>query len=114
MMKLASMKMDPKAREEMMTPSSALEDGPIYPYGLTLQLDDDTLDKLDLELPKVGEKLMVMAHVEVTSVSSNASRDGGKTRKHRSASLQITDLAIGPHEKATDAAEKLYDGKGKG
>jgi hypothetical protein len=105
---MVSMKIDPKAREDRFASlAEGTKDGPIYPYGLALTLDEDSLDKLDLELPKVGKSVIVYARAEVTSVSSNKTGEG----ERRSVSLQITDLSVrSESETAPDAAEKLYDG----
>jgi hypothetical protein len=102
-MKLVNMKMDAKTREK--EPATIAADAPIYPWGLSLTLDEESLDKLGIDLPKVGKRLMVAARVDVTAVSSNKSESG----ERRSVSLQITDLSVEP-EKADqdDAAGKLY------
>jgi hypothetical protein len=102
-MKLVNMKLDAKAREK--TPATIAADQPVYPWGLSLTLDNDSLEKLGIDLPKVGKTLMVTARVDVTGVSSNESESG----KNRSVSLQITDLSVSPGEgEGGDAAEKLY------
>lgn len=109
MMKMVSMKMDPKEREEKYT-ESAIADRPLYPYGLQVNLDEEAIDKLGIALPEVGKDLALMARVNVTAVSSSENTYGGKTEKRRSVSLQITDLCLGPDEgEGGDAATKLYE-----
>jgi hypothetical protein len=115
-MQLVNMKMDPKAREKKYAESSVAVDAPMYPWGLSITLDEDALELLGLaKLPQVGKPMMLVARVDVTSVSEskNQSEDRG-THKHRSVSLQITDLALAPDEKGdTPAAQDvLYDSKG--
>jgi hypothetical protein len=83
--------------------------GPRYPYGLQLSLDNESLDKLGLTLPDVGDKLMLVASVEVTSVSQSeegSSEDKAKVRRH--ASMQIVAMALSDAETGSDAAKKLY------
>lgn len=108
-MKLVNMKMDGGARSKYAEPSIAA-DRPMYPWGLTVNLDTDALEKLGLaeKLPQVGKGMKLEALVDVVTVSENDSAGGGKTC---SVSLQITDLGL----KAVadkDAGDELYD-KGK-
>lgn len=105
---LVSMKVNAKEREEMAKATLAT-DVPRYPWGLSLSLDDESLDKLDLEdLPKVGSKLTLTARVEVTACSVSAnSYDNGKKRK--SVSLQIVAMSLEPEsEKKGSIEDRLY------
>lgn len=106
---LKSMKISAAERKKMYEPSMVGEsDGPAYPYGLSITLENDALDKLDLALPKVGTALTLIARVDVTSVSSNEGRD---KKERRSVSLQITDLCLEPEAAAAKVEDALY-GKG--
>jgi hypothetical protein len=108
-MKLVSMKMSPQTAKQMTEPC-AVDGGdrPRYPWGLSITLDEDSLDKLGMDtMPDVGESLQLSALVDVTACSSNETDSG----KRRSVSLQITDLALGTKASDSDHAEKLY-GKG--
>lgn len=101
-MKLANMERDEKAQASQ--PIMACE-GPKYPYGLCIHLEEESLKKLGItELPAVGASMVLHAKVEVTAVSKNESKEGGE---HRSLSLQITEMALGS-EKKKDTAETLY------
>lgn len=63
-----------------------------YPYGLEVRLEDESLDKLDIdELPKAGTKMTLTAEVEVSGSSSSA-RMGEDPR--RSLTLQITKMSL--------------------
>lgn len=106
--KLTSMKLDPKEREKK--PETVLADRPVYPWGLTVNLDEESLDKLGMtELPAVGSALYLGANVEVTSVSDSEHTDeGGGTHRHRSVSLQITEMGLGDVDAAVDAGKALY------
>ncbi len=100
---MKSMKMDAKAREKYVETVAA--DRPEYPYGLSLSLDNDVLEKLGLsELPAAGKTVMLMAKATITSVSSHESEHG----KDQSLSLQITELCLEPDVEKDGAAEKLY------
>lgn len=104
------MKLSDSEIKERNSPASIVSEGPRYPWGLGIQLEDETMGKLGIAgLPKVGDVLMVQARVKVTGAMENEHEHG----KHRSAQLQIVDMGIGPDEgEGGDAAEKLYDGKG--
>lgn len=68
-------------------------DGPKYPYGLCLYLDDTTLKKLGIDkLPEVGTVLNVAAKAMVVSIGMNQQHDGDKETR---CELQITDMALG-------------------
>lgn len=104
MSKLVSMKISKAEMEKRMEPSTIATERPMYPWGLGLNLDNDTLEKLGVDdLPKVGEVYTVVAQVSVSSVSSNESEGG----KNRSVSLQITDMCL-EDGKAKNVADKLY------
>ena len=103
--KLVSMKMSKAEREGgSKSPDSVAIDRPIYPWGLSITLDEDALGKLDLEaLPEVGKEMTLYAKVDVTSVSSHESADGGGPR--RSLSLQITEMCL----ESGAAGKSLYE-----
>lgn len=107
MAKLVSMKLDKKARKEAGS-STALGDAPDYPWGLTITLDNDTIEKLGLadDLPEAGESMVVQAKADVVTVSSR----GTGTAIERSVTLQITDLSVVDPDDAT-AVGKLYGGE---
>jgi hypothetical protein len=110
-MKLVSMKMDPaelkEKQAEYAQPSKP--ELPVYPWGLTVRLDEDSIAKLGLtSLPDAGNTLMLMAKVDVTEVSSREEMENGKPHTCRSLCLQITDLALGDVPDDKDAAKALY------
>jgi hypothetical protein len=102
--KLVSMKIDPKKREEKYA-ESALVDRPVYPWGLSINLDEDALEALGMtDLPEVGKPMKLLALVDVTSVSSNESKGGAS----RSVGLQITDLCLEKAGEKKSTESKLY------
>ena len=108
MSELVSMKLSEKETKAMAEPSlvGGEKDAPRYPWGLSLNLDDDTLDKLKLSpLPKVGEKRLLIAQVEVTSVSSN---QGPGKEKRESVALQITECCLEPATQRQAVEDALY------
>ena len=89
-----------------MAQPSVVEDRPRYPYGLCLHIDECTYEKLGLkDPPKVGEKMMVLAMVEVNEVRQAKYEDD--VPKH-CLSLQITEMDLKKKEKEKDTAGKLY------
>jgi len=105
--KLVSMKMSAKEQKAQAEPGlAAKEDRPRYPWGLTVRLDTEALKKLGIdELPAPGEKYLLIAKVDVVSVSSNASEGGS----NKNMELQITDLCLEDADtNKKDAATELY------
>ncbi len=62
-----------------------------YPYGLQLNLDNDTIAKLDLKAVEVGEELTIQAVAKVKGIRENETEDD----KDRNVEIQITKMAIG-------------------
>ncbi len=97
-----------EAKEE----TGATPDLPKYPYGLSLYLDDEILEKMGItEMPKVGSVLQLQAMVTVTGTSQRATqteKESGEAAESTSScvDLQITDMELqGP---AKDKAKTLY------
>jgi len=81
-------------------------EAPKYPYGLTLHLNNETLEKLGIKtLPKVGQEVVLQGVGNVTSVSENE-RSGQE--KYRDVSIQITGLGVAPKKKKADVSKTLY------
>jgi hypothetical protein len=84
-------KLQEKMPMEMPAPKT-----PVYPYGLSICLNEDQLDKLGLddELPGVGDMIHLCAIAKVTSVSQNETQiEGGEKKIICRIELQITHLA---------------------
>lgn len=93
-----------------MTPAS---DAPKYPWGLEINLNDDSLDKLGVKaLPAVGTEVTIVAKATVSSTSERATEGEGACA---SMCLQITDMQLDGLDADLfgRAAEMLY-GKAKG
>lgn len=77
-----------------------------YPWGLCINLDNETLKKLGATPQPVGSMVMITARAVIKNTSSRESEEGVK----HEASLQITDMAIGAAsgEAPKTAAETLY------
>jgi len=69
---------------------------PVYPYGLSISLSNESIDKLGLEMPKVSDTAEMIAKVEVTNISKHEGSDGSVEKNIR---LQITDMAFLEPEK---------------
>jgi Major coat protein-like len=83
---------------------------PVYKYGHRISLDHEDLGKLDMEPPKVGDKMHVLAHGEVTSVRSEDHEDGdGKRHREHHVEVQLKKMHVankGEHASAKDALER--------
>lgn len=79
-----------------------------YPPGLRLELDNDTLKKLGIsELPKLGEKFLVMAKAEVASANQHKNDDG----KHQYLGLQLVEMCLHPDKPEINGPDTLYPKK---
>ena len=101
-MKMRSMELSKKEVKESNTPTLVGNgNGPRYPYCLEIRLDNESLTKLGMSLPKVGSYVKIRAEACVTSVSENESK-GGKAQ--RSVSLQIERLAVDDEPQSMEEA----------
>lgn len=74
-----------------------------YPFGLRICLNEDSLSLLGVkDLPNVGEKMKLMAMVEVCSVSQFKTDDGAK----RNVDLQIVEMDLSGKSKVDP--DKMY------
>lgn len=108
-MALINMKMSREEAKEY-APQAIDSEGPEYPYGLCICLNDDSLEKLGItNLPKVGTEMMIMAKVKVTSTRAYSDKEG---EAESSVDLQITDMEIQGNqtERNNSAATMLYGG----
>lgn len=77
-------------------------DGPEYPWGLEIRLEDETLTKLGItDLPDVGDEFRVVCVVRVDSVSQSQMASG---RQDRCVCLQITQMGLEADEAETTAS----------
>lgn len=103
-MPLKSVRITKKEGEEAREIDSEQE----FPFGLRLHLNNETLDKLGMEMPEMGEVMTLVARVEVVSLSENSSKE---SEDRKDVDLQITDMELLPEKKKVDLA-KLYDNEG--
>lgn len=95
-------------RERSDIKEAVLSEAPTFPWGLSVTLDEDSLEKLKVEeLPEVGTEFEMVATVKATSVSENEDEDGTR----RSVSLQITDMALFHVDKKGKPEDTLYGGR---
>jgi hypothetical protein len=99
---LINMQMSAEEAQEETQPKPA--DAPKYPWGLCIDLDDETIEKLGLsKLPDAGTEVHLVAKAVVSSTSQYDTQ-GGETESRMS--LQITDMAIANLE-ALNASQQL-------
>lgn len=104
-MALIDMKLTPaEAKDADLCCAPSDDGGPKYPYGLSINLDDETLAKLGITtLPAVGAVMQLTASVEVTSTSQYERQD----EKEININLQITAMELGGAP-SPSAATVLY------
>lgn len=80
-----------------------------YPWGLCIELNNETLSKLKATPQSAGTEVMITAKAIIRSTSTRETEDG----MQHNASLQITDMALSPvsGEKPKTAAQTLYGGE---
>jgi hypothetical protein len=93
--KMVHLAREEKSEPEGPAPEPMKYDGPKYPYGLSISLDTETLDKLGLgaeaDTADVGDTLHLFALARVTAKRSEE-RESGKANRH--VELQITHIAL--------------------
>ena len=90
-MAMQDLKISKKEAKEANKPSTSYEDQERYPYGLRLDLNNDTLEKLGItKLPAVGTMLMFEAKAKVVGSRQSAT----ESSDNRSIELQITHLDL--------------------
>ena len=112
-MAMVNLKLSKKDQKEEMSPEVSR---PEFPYGLSLNIDKDELDKLGvMDLPEVGDEFHIVAVGKVTSVHSNANGNGEQAGMQ----LQITDMELTPEaedepEEAPEEGEAAEAGEVEG
>ncbi|ELI8784268.1 hypothetical protein RSM15_004796 [Citrobacter freundii] len=80
-----------------------------YPWGLCIELNNETLAKLKATPQSAGTEVMITAKATIRSTSTRETEDG----MQHNASLQITDMALSPvsGEQPKSVAQTLYGGE---
>lgn len=83
-----------------------------YPYGLRIDLGDESVKKLGFDFEKIGagNVVTVTAKAKISSIRINEERDGSK---NKSVELQITDMAVVGNGKSTmkEEADEIEEGR---
>ena len=97
-----------EAKETMIGYNTAdVSNAPKYPYGTSLDLNNDTLEKLGItKLPSVGEEVTITAKAKVTRISAYEEQGGAE----QCLGLQITDMDVSIPSQSQSASDKLYGG----
>ena len=105
-----------KGEKSDLKKETVLSEAPEFPFGLSVHLDEDSLEKLKVkELPEAGTEFLMNTTVKVTSVSEHEDEDGTR----RSVGLQITEMELLHMGGESDSkgkdnpADRLYGGKRK-
>jgi hypothetical protein len=91
-MKMVSLELPEKSKEEMAECCESLGDGDKYPWGMQLSFEKEQLALLpELSEVTVGDKVMIMCEACVTEVSLRESTRGDK---HHSVRVQVEQVAV--------------------
>lgn len=74
-----------------------------YPWGLQINLEKESLEKLSMDLKDIGTELTFKIITTVTDISQNLS----ESDSHKTMGIQITDMELISND-SNDAAKKLY------
>jgi hypothetical protein len=109
-MALVDMKLSKKESKEEVGLVSTKSDGPRYPYGLSLDLNDESMEKLGLSAKSfsVGESVVIKAKAKVKSLRMNQYEGEDKTE---SMDLQITHLEVVSSDKFEEAFKEASEKK---
>ena len=89
---MADMKMTAKDREHYVGSNMP---SPQYSYGLSIRLENDTLEKLGIKsLPAPGECFVIHAMADVESSTESKAKDN---KGDRAVQLQITHMKVSRH-----------------
>lgn len=103
---MVSMKMSPEESAEYA--GSVMADKPIFPWGLRITLDDESLKKLNMAaLPAVDQTMIITCRVKVVEVSSTQVSEDDKKD---CVGLQITDMELSADRSGETREQKLYGG----
>lgn len=91
--KMHPMALTKKEAKAQSAPMPAMESkGPRYPWGLSLNLDSETMKKLKIGELAAGQVVMLAGKAKVTRCEETEDESG----ERYSATVQITDLALTP------------------
>ncbi len=93
-------KKEQKARDR----SFDADEGPRFPFGTMLHLEDETVTKLGAEDLEAGQAVVVSARATVSSVNSSDDERGKRT----SVSLQLTEMAVEGERSNSDRAKAMF------
>lgn len=96
--------------QDCCAPSTDAKDGPKYPWGLRIDLDDGSMEKLGFGLMPVGTEIMVTAMARVVSTNSSE-REGGDMEQSMGLQIVAMDLGTPNVDRMAKSATKLYPAK---
>ena len=94
-MELKNMKRTKAEKKEHISDAPSVGMSPEdYPYGLTINLEKESLDKLGLDIDDIaiGRRVSIEAVAKITNLNKSISEKDN----HSSMSLQITDMSVTP------------------
>lgn len=88
-------------------PSTNGDKGPKYPWGLRVDLDDGSLEKLGMGLMPVGTEVTIMAKARVVTTSSYE-REGSDPETSVGLQIVAMDVGMAQADRMAKSASRLY------
>jgi hypothetical protein len=102
--KFVDLAITPKEREEeKISPMEEARDEPIYPFGTSMSLENDQIEKLGLEDGEVGDYLHIAALVKLCGLHVTETESG----QRKCMQLQVTHIKILGNE--DDESEEAFE-----
>lgn len=103
---MIDMKLDPSQRDSPMVETAETE-GPEYPYGLRLDLNKESLEKLGKSANdfKMDDEMEMTCRVKVCGMSSSSYSDGDS---YESVDLQIVSMELNSSKSDDERINRMY------
>lgn len=96
-----------KIEKQLMPDFEGNDDSKMYPYGTSLRIQDDLVDKLGLSNINTGDKISIKGLALITSKSSYETDNDNEVEK--SITIQFTDISVDTESvKNQDRLKILY------
>jgi hypothetical protein len=105
---MKNMRMNAEEKKDFHSAPSVIDDKPEYPYGLTITLSPESMEKLGIDAKslKIGQAFKVLAEAKVKEIREV--NENGDVQEH-SIELQICEMEVAKEEEQK-SADQFYQG----
>ena len=105
---MKNMRMNAEEKKDLYSPESVIDDKPEYPYGLTITLNQESIEKLGIDAKslKIGQAFKVLAEAKIKEIREV--KENGDVQEH-SIELQICEMDMAKEEEEK-SADQFYQG----